>query len=160
MYAVEETDLPGIGRRFAVTTNSGNQLTIVVHETGTVELYYCSSEKPEKNCPIATLTDDEARLVSAIIGRTIYRPEAIERLGKYGITIRWHLLKANSYAIGKTVGDLFQNTAVMVLTVVEKDGKKQASPQNNYVLHEGSQIALSGNAHNLEKVKELMDKGQ
>jgi TrkA domain protein len=160
MYAVEESDLPGIGRSFVVSTDAGNQLTIVVHESGTVELYYASSEEDQKPCPIATLTDDEARLVAAIIGRTIYRPEAIERLSKHGITIRWHLLKANSYAIGKTVGELFQNTAVVVLTVVEKDGKKQASPPNNYVLHEGSQIALSGNIRNLEQTKELMDKGK
>lgn len=160
MYSVEETELAAIGRRFVIVTSFGSRLTIVVHESGTVELYYASSEEPQKTCPVATLTDDEARLVAAIIGRTIYRPEAIERLSKYGVTIRWHSLKAHSYAIGKTVGELVRDTGVAVLAVIEKDGKRHTSPPGDYVFQEGSQAALSGRRQDIEKVEELMDKGQ
>jgi Putative regulatory, ligand-binding protein related to C-terminal domains of K+ channels len=160
MYPIEETELAGIGRRFVVVTDSGNRLIIVVHDSGVVELYYASPEEPQKTCPAATLTNDEARLVAAIIGRTIYRPEAIERLSKYGVTIRWYSLKDNTNFIGKTIGELFQKTAITVLTVVEKDGKKQTSPPDNYVLQEGSQVALSGDTRSLEKIKELIDKGK
>lgn len=160
MYPIEETELAGIGRRFVVVTNSGSRLVVVVHESGTVELYYASSDDPQNICPVVTLTDDEARLVAAIIGRTIYRPEAIERLSKHGVAIRWHSLKEHSYAIGKTLGELFQNTGVAVLAVVEKDGKRQTSPPNNYVFQEGSQVALSGGIRALEKVEVILDKGR
>lgn len=161
MYPVEETELAGIGRRFVVVTNSGSQLVIVVHdESGAVELYCATSDDPQKTCPVATLTDDEARLVAAIIGSTIYRPEAIERLAKHDVIIRWHALKAQSYAIGKTVGEVFENTGIAVLTIVDKEGKRQTSPPKDYVFQEGSQIALSGTRKNIEKVGELIDKGQ
>lgn len=160
MYPVEETELVGIGRRFVVVTSSGSRLVIVVHESGMVELYYASSDEPQKTCPVATLTDDEARLVAAIIGRTIYRPEAIERLSKHGVAIRWHSLRARSYAIGKTVGELLENTGILVLAVIEKDGKGRTSPTNDYAFQEGSQVALSGSRRDIEKVEELMDKGQ
>ena len=160
MYPVEETELAGIGRRFIVITSSGSRLVIVMHESGTVELYYASSDEPQKTFPVASLTDDEARLVAAIIGRTIYRPEAIERLSKHGVTIRWHSLKAHSYAIGKTVGELFKNTGIAVLAVVEKDGKRRTSPPADYILQESSQVALSGSIRDIQKTEELVDKEQ
>lgn len=160
MYPVEETELAGIGRRFVVVTSAGSRLVIVVHDSGVVELYYASSDEPQKTSPVATLTDDEARLVAAIIGRTIYRPEAIERLSKHGVAIRWHSVRARSYAIGKTVGELLGKTGIVVLTVVEKDGKRQTSPLSDYMLQEGSQVALSGSRRNIEMLEELMDKGQ
>ncbi|MBI2869501.1 MAG: cation:proton antiporter regulatory subunit [Chloroflexi bacterium] len=157
MHPVEETELAGIGKRYQVTTSAGSQLVIIVHESGMVELYYCAEEEPQEVCPVATLTDDEARLVAAIIGRTLYRPEAIERLSKHGLTIRWHSVKAHSYAVGKTVRELFENTGIAVMAVVEKDGKKRASPPGNYVIHEGSQLALSGATREIDKLKEMMD---
>ncbi|MDD5704139.1 MAG: TrkA C-terminal domain-containing protein [Dehalococcoidales bacterium] len=160
MYPIEETELAGIGRRFVVVTNSGSRLVIVVHESGTVELYSAAADDPQKTYPIATLTDEESRLIGAIIGRTIYRPEAIERLSKHGVVIRWHTLKENSYAIGKTVGGLFQNVGVVVLAIVEKGGKKQAGPHDDYVFQDGSQIALSGSIQDIEKIEGILDKRQ
>lgn len=158
MYPVEETELAGIGKRFVVVTDAGNRLVIVVHESGTVELYQTARDDPERTLDVATLTDDEARLVAAIIGRTIYRPEAIERLGKHGIAIRWHTLKAHSSAIGRTLGEVLLNTGVVALAVVEKDGKGQPSPRGDYLLREGSQVALSGNRRDIEKVEGLLEK--
>lgn len=159
MYPVEETELAGIGRRFVVVTSSGSRLVIIMHDSGMVELYYSSADE-QQACPVATFTEDEARLVAAIIGRTIYRPEAVERLNKYGLAIRWQSVKANSYAIGKTLGEVLKNSGVVVLAVIDKDGKRHASPPGDFVLQEGSQIALSGSSRDIEKIEESLDKGQ
>ena len=31
---IREIDLPGVGKKFAITTNSGERITIIIHNTG------------------------------------------------------------------------------------------------------------------------------
>ena len=160
MFSIEETELPGIGRRFEVTTNADDRLFIILHDSGMVELYDSRPEDPQRPSPVATFNNDEARFVAAIIGRTIYKPEAIERLGRHSVGITWVQLKTDSYAVGKTIGELLQNTKASVLTVIEKDGKSQISVQTGYVIKEGSQLALAGEQKEVQAIKVLMEKGK
>jgi len=159
MSIVEEIELPGLGRRFEVVTDAGDLLIIVVHDSGTVELYDARSGDRQKASLVATLKDDEARLVAAIIGRTIYRSEAIERLGRHGVGIAWLQPKADSYGVGRTVGELLQNTGVSVLVVIEKDGKRHNVLPADYVLQEGCQLALAGGKKEIQALKALIEKG-
>jgi TrkA domain protein len=91
MASVEERDLAGIGTRFTVKTNKGDRLIIILHDSGGVELYRESPGADQSDC-VATLDSEEARLVAAIIGRTLYRTEPIERLGRHGLVVAWHTL--------------------------------------------------------------------
>lgn len=160
MSSIEETELAGIGRRFEIVTDAGDQLIIVLHDSGMVELYHAGAGDPQKPALVAILKDDEARLVAAIIGRTIYRPEAIERLSRHGVGIVWVQLKAESNAVGKTAGDLLQNTGVSVLAVIERDGKRHNVVPHDYVFQEGSQLALAGGQKEIQALKALMEKGR
>jgi K+/H+ antiporter YhaU regulatory subunit KhtT len=104
MAPVEERDLAGIGKRFTVKTNKGDRLITILQDSGGVELY---REAPgtEQSDSVATLDSEEARLVAAIIGRTLYRTEPIERLGQHGLVVAWSLTPS-SYAVGKTLQEL------------------------------------------------------
>jgi len=160
MSLVEETELPGIGIRFEIVTVAGDRLIIVVHDSGTVEMYSARSGDPQEPALVATLTDDEARLVAAIIGRTVYRPEAIERLSRHGVEIAWLQLKADSYAVGRTVREFLENTGVTVLAAIETDGKRHDVLPSDYVLQDGSQLALAGGKKEVHALKTLMEKGR
>jgi len=160
MSAFEETYLPGIGTRYVVTTAAGDQLIIVVHDAGSRELYHATKESPATAIPIITLNDDEARLAAAIIGKTIHRPEAIERLTRLGVLVEWHRVAEGAYAIGKTLGEVLQDCGVAVIAIIDKEGKRQARPSPDFVLQESVQLALAGTQKQVRAAIELIEKGR
>ncbi len=160
MASVEERDLAGIGTRFTVKTNKGDRLIIILQDSGGVELYRESPGADQTDC-VATLDSEEARLVAAIIGRTLYRTEPIERLGRHGLVVAWHTLAPSSYAVGKTLQELglFRFPTVSVITVVEKGGEKWSNPASDYVFKVESQVALVGNRKDVQKCIEFIEHG-
>jgi TrkA domain protein len=160
MASVEERDLAGIGKRFMVETNKGDRLIIIVQDLGGVELYRQSPGADQSDC-IATLDSEEARLVAAIIGRTLYRTEPIERLGRHGVVVTWHTLGSNSYAVGKTFQELdfLRFPSVSIITVVEKGGERRINPASGYVFKPESQIALAGNRKDVQEFVDFIEKG-
>lgn len=161
MASVQEVDLAGIGKRFAIETSAGDSLTIVVHDSGAVEIYRESKSNSGHNDYVATLNTEEARLVAAIIGRTIYRTESIERLAKHGMTVVWHGLNSQSPLVGKSLGsfDMSRFPTVSIVAVVEKGGAKGANPSADYVLKEDSQIAIVGSRKEIQEFIDLLEKG-
>jgi TrkA domain protein len=158
--SVEERELAGIGRRYLLETNQGDHLVIIVQDSGGVEIYRQPSGSEQSDC-IATLDSDEARLVAAIIGRTIYRSESIERLGRYGMTVVWHTLTPGSYAVNRTLQELSlpRLSTISILAVVEKGGERWANPSGDYVLKAESQIALAGSSKDVQEYINFLEKG-
>ena len=160
MASVEERDLAGLGTRFTVKTNKGDRLIIILQDSGGVELYREPAGGDQSDC-VATLDSEEARLVAAIIGRTLYRTEPIERLGRHGLVVVWHTLAPGSYAVGKTPQELglFRFPTVSVITVVEKGGEKWSNPASDYVFKAESQVALVGNRKDVQSFVEFIEHG-
>lgn len=52
---IEETPLPGVGVRYDFTTEQGNRLGIVVHDSGERELLICDAADPDaaRTLPLA-----------------------------------------------------------------------------------------------------------
>ena len=160
MASVEERELAGIGQRFLLKTNLGDSLVIIVRDSGGVEIYRQPPGSEQSDC-IATLDSEEARLVAAIIGRTLYRSESIERLGRYGMVVVWHTLTPGSYAVDHTLGELSvpRFGTISILAVVEKGGERWANPSSDYTLKAESQIALAGSSKDVHDYIEFLGKG-
>jgi TrkA domain protein len=158
--SVEERELAGIGQRYLLKTNQGDNLVIIVRDSGGVELYRQPPGSEQSEC-IATLDTDEAHLVAAIVGRTIYRSESIERLGRYGMAVVWHTLSPGSYAVNRTIQELRvpRFASISVLAVVEKGGERWAHPSGDYVLKAESQIALAGSSKDVQGYIDFLEKG-
>ncbi|MEX0762001.1 MAG: TrkA C-terminal domain-containing protein [Dehalococcoidia bacterium] len=161
MGAIEETDLAGIGTRYLIRTRSGENLIIVVHDAGPVEIYHATGNDPEP-APVAHLNEEEARHLAAIIGRTIYRPEAIERLSRSGVRIVWHELQPGAFAIGKTPDELQvpEKTGGTIISVVQRGGERNMDVSGDYVFQEGDQAAVAGSQKETQASIRLLDKGQ
>src|SRR5687768_16107395 len=70
---VREHDLPGVGKKFAVTTNDGDRLTIIIHNSGHREIYFF--ERGEDYPAYAVrMEDSEARKLGAILGGAFFQP--------------------------------------------------------------------------------------
>lgn len=157
MYTFDETELTGIGRSFTVQTHTGTKIVIVVHDLGDVELYYSTPNEPEKMNCLGTLHEDEARLLAAIIGRTIYRPEAIERLAHHGVLVSWYRVKPGSFAAGRKIGEIIREGGVAVIAVIDSDGQRIVDPPPSHLLEVDAQIALAASVKQVPGLKRLFD---
>ncbi len=71
---VEETELPGVGRKFTVRTSTGDELVIVVHHSGRRQLLLYEGSGDEPSAAL-DLTDEEARELGAILSGVLFHPE-------------------------------------------------------------------------------------
>lgn len=163
MKPIRETDLPGIGRKFLIETQSHDRLTVVVHDDGKRELYHHYYDDPDETISMITLNDNEARSVAGILGGMVYRPKALENMeiALNDMVIEWCKVEPHYKAVDKTIGQLEvrKKTGVSVIAIIEKDNTKIINPGPDNVIHEGATIVLVGERNQIKSGKSLISTG-
>jgi len=117
---VEESVLPGVGRKFMVTVRSGDRLVIVIHHSGSRELHYYERGMDEPTA-VLDLTDEEARELGAILAGVLFTPEAVgdtqTKLAQD--TIEWVRLGPGAPCVGRTVKELQEQGAHLLAVLRE-----------------------------------------
>lgn len=159
MSLIKEIDLPGIGRKFQVTTRSGDKLVIVIHDDGRREIHHFDHEDPEDSISMVTLDDTEARRISSIIGGMVYMPQALESVDVAfdDMVFEWYKVEPSARAIGKTIGDLQirQNTGAMIIAILKKE-EKIITPGPDQKIPEGATLVVIGDRKQVKRCKELI----
>ncbi|OGB93984.1 MAG: hypothetical protein A3G35_14470 [candidate division NC10 bacterium RIFCSPLOWO2_12_FULL_66_18] len=153
-----ECDLPGIGRKYTFTASGGERLAIVVHQTGTRELFIFppGAEEP---CGGIAFEDDEARQIGAIIGGAYYKPKILEDLevSLQGIAIEWFQIGPAAPARGKSIGELQirKRTGVSIIDII-REGQSLPNPGPETVLEEGDTLVVAAKHGQLSAFKTLI----
>ncbi|MDR1206652.1 MAG: cation:proton antiporter regulatory subunit [Peptococcaceae bacterium] len=152
---VKETDLPGIGKKFAVTPITGGEIILIVHDNGLREIYRYDADDNAKH--IITLNDSEARKIAGILGGMAYTPKALENmeLSLSDLTIEWHKPEPNAPIYGKTIGDLGvrKNTGVNIIAIIGQDGRSTVNPGPDSSMNPGDTIVLAGTREQIKAFK-------
>lgn len=160
MKPIRETDLPGIGKKFQIDTQSGDKLTVIVHDDGRRELYHHYHDDPDETISMITLNDNEARSVAGILGGMAYRPKALENMevALNDMIIEWYKIEPHFKSIGKTIGQLEvrKKTGVSIMAIIEKDNTKCINPGPNNVINEGATVVLVGERQQIKAGKALL----
>jgi TrkA domain protein len=86
---VEEVELPGVGHKFIIKVQSGDEIVIVVHHSGRRQVLYYEADGGEEPAAALDLTDEEARELGAILSGVLFHPEltaaATMRVGEQAI---------------------------------------------------------------------------
>lgn len=150
---IREADLPGVGRKFALTTNDGDRLTIIIHNTGAREVY--NFQKGE-DFPFhaVRLDDQEARQLSAILGGAYFQPNAAASMDLVleQLTIEWLKIGPDSKLAGKGIAelDIRKNTGASVLAVLR--GKQvMANPEPSERIQGGDTVVIAGTADQVNR---------
>lgn len=163
MAEIRESDLPGIGRKFTIDTDDGDNMVIVIHDDGKREVFHFDADDPEEYLSMITLEDHEARQVAGILGGLSYMPKdlATTEITLKDLCIEWYKVKKNDSFVGKSIADtnFRQNIGVTVIAVIEKNHQQTINPGPDYIFPPESTIVIVGERKNIKAFKKYIQDG-
>jgi len=158
---IEKVDLPGIGVRNDLVTESGSRLGVVSFRDGERELAIYDADDPDACRFSVPITEDEAEALADMFGASV----AITRLTKLsdetdGLYTEKIKVGAGSPYAGKTLGDTKMRTRTHVsIVAILRNRKVLASPTPDERLDIGDIIVAVGTRGGLDAAMKLIDHG-
>ncbi len=157
---VYETDLPGVGKKFAVDLDDSAQLVIVIHNTGKREVF----RRPEPDSDaekLFELSDGLARKVGTILEGAYFQPirtGTIETVLDDDSLIEWVKVAEGSPVAQVTLGDceVRQRTGASVLAI-QRDDETIPNPAPDLVIEAGDVLVAIGDRADHRKLRELVE---
>lgn len=158
MSVVRESDLIGIGKKYQIETEAGDNMVVVIHDDGRRELYRHDDVDNETHC-VMTLSDEESRQIAGILGGLSYKPKALETIevALDDLRIEWYKVEASNDGVNKSIGELNvrQKTGASIIAAI-KDTESIINPGPEYVIEPGVTLVIAGKAKNIKLLKEIL----
>ncbi|GAA5338355.1 cation:proton antiporter regulatory subunit [Thermus antranikianii] len=155
---VEEAVLPGVGRKYTITVQSGDRIVIVVHHSGKREVQYFEAGEEDEPTMALDLTDEEARELGAILAGVLFHPEAVgdtqSKLGQK--VIEWIKVLPGSKLVGKRVGELALPPGAHLLAVDRPGAPLIPHPSPDTLLEIGDTLVVAGSREAVETLKRTL----
>ena len=125
MRKVTETDLPGVGVRFDLQTDSGRAVGVVVHQSGRRDLVVYDDRDIDRASESVELTEDEGHTLGELLGGSPvleHLDDAVHRLED--LVISWIKISPKSSLAGQTLAEaaLRTHTGAGVVALVSGSG--------------------------------------
>lgn len=160
MSTISESNLPGVGWKFQIETNSGDRLIVVIHDDGHRELYYYHRKNLEKAASVLTLTDGEARQIAGIIGGLTYVPKALPSTEVVldDLVLEWFTIEPEYASAGRTIADMQPRTksGASIVSIIEPDNEKRVNPLPGTIINAAATLIIAGDRANLNKLKKIL----
>jgi TrkA domain protein len=143
---IREHDLPGVGKKFAVTTNDGDRMTVIIHNSGHREIYYF--ERGEDYPAYAVRMEDaEARKLGAILGGAYFQPVVADSMEMVfsQLSVEWLKVDAASPLAGQSLAEaaVRERTGASVIAIL-RGGAALPNPQPDERLAAGDTLVVVG----------------
>lgn len=152
---VKEHDLPGVGKKFALTTNDAERLTVIIHNTGHREIYMFR-DKEEFPSTAVRLEDAEARMLGAILGGAYFQPAVAESMDMVlgQLSVEWFRVAAGSPLAGRTIQDsaIRKRTGASVIAIL-RDGRSVPNPAPGDVIEVGDTLLVVGDRAQVQRFR-------
>lgn len=158
---VEKVDLPGIGTRHDVLTESGRRVGVVSHRNGNRELAVFDIDDPDASRESVALTDDEAAALADVLGASMMLSH-IMGIGENltGLFTEQLKLPAASPYVGGVLGDTKARTRTSTsIVAIVRDEEVIPSPTPATPLHSGDTIVAVGTRKGLDALAEILTHG-
>ncbi|VBB47399.1 TrkA-C domain protein [uncultured Desulfatiglans sp.] len=155
---VKTSELPGIGKSYALETAEGARLVVIVHHQGNREFYYF--EDPDQDDPSQTflLTDEEARQVGTILLGVDYQPVTDDRMEflMKNLRVDWLKVAPESCLAGKSIleSQIRKRTGATVIAIQRRE-KMIGSPDVNEVIQPGDILMSIGTRDQTKTLESL-----
>lgn len=154
---VREIELPGIGWKYALRTEDGERLTVIIHHTGHREIYYFD-EGADFPSHAVRLSDEEGRQLGAILSGAYYQPvgEAQLRTVLGELTVDWYEVDGGPL-VERTIGDLQvrKRTGASIIAVLREGDPPNVNPGPETEIREGDRLMVIGSREQVEAFRAL-----
>lgn len=146
MPRIEETSLPGVGRRFDFDAEYGKRVGVITHRDGKREVFVASREDPDACAETIMLTPEEAEAVADLLGgSTVTRQVTTLTNEIEGLAIDWITLENTTPFHARLLGDtmLRTHTGASIVAIV-RDGVAIPAPGPAQALLSGDVLVVVG----------------
>jgi len=155
---IKTSDLPGIGKRYSFETAEGENLVVILHQSGHREIYHFAGSDEDEPDLVVKLSDEEARQLGTILLGVDYQPVADDRLELLlkNIRIEWVQVSPESELVNKKIIDARIRTRTGATIIGIQRGKDMiGSPDINEVILAGDTLMLIGNREQTKKLDSM-----
>ena len=150
---VNEHDLPGVGKKFALTTNDGERMTVIIHNTGHREIYTFRG-KEEFPSSAVRMEDAEARMLGAILGGAYFQPAVAESMDMVlgQLSVEWFKVATGSPLTGRTIQDsaIRKRTGASVIAIL-RGGRPLPNPGPADMIEAGDTLLVVGDRQQVQR---------
>lgn len=154
---IQVEELPGIGRRFQFVSDTGEILTVVIHNSGRRDLYVANEREGE---PVAlTMTDRQAHRIGDLLSGDYSAPSEVSEVQRVvnDMVVEWVALKPGSPAAGRSLADLSAHelTGVTLMCLVRGDAVID-DPGYEHTLKAGDRLIVAGRREKLGMFRRIV----
>ena len=155
---IREHDLPGVGKKFAVTTNDGDRMTIIIHNSGHREIYHFERGE-DYPAHAVRMEDAEARKLGAILGGAYFQPVVAESMEMVfqQLAVEWLKVGAGSPLAGQSLAEaaVRERTGASVIAIL-REGNALPNPQPDERFAAGDTLVVVGDRAQVGRFGDLL----
>lgn len=146
MKKVTETDLPGLGVRFDLQTDSGGNVGVVAHQTGRRDLVIYDEHDTQRTAASVELSADEGHTLGELLGSNPVAEQLDEAFHRVeDLAISWITIGPESDVVGRSIADaaVRSRTGAGIVAVIADTGSTPV-PGGDHVLLAGDTAVVVG----------------
>jgi TrkA domain protein len=159
-FQIEETTLPGIGKRYEMYLDEDRSIAVVIQSDGGRRVF-CRDDPHEDYEEVMELTDPQARTLGLFLVGAYYQPVAA-RLSEEtarGEHIEWYAITEDSPILKARMNksDMERKAGVKVLGV-DRDGEIDSVPGDDFDFEAGDRLMAIGKDEAHDKLNAVLRK--
>jgi TrkA domain protein len=155
---IKISDLPGIGKKYALKTINSGHLVIILHQQGMREFYHFKDQDDDEAEYSFQLTDEEARQVGAIMLGVDYQPVADDRMELFlrNVRMEWIKVRPDCTLAGKRIDEArIRSRTGCTIIGIQRAGDVIGSPDISEVIRSGDTLMAIGKRDQVKTLETL-----
>jgi TrkA domain protein len=155
---IKTGDLPGIGKRYSFETAEGENLVVILHQSGQREIYHFAGSDEDEPDLTVKLSDEEARQLGTILLGVDYQPVADDRVELFlkRIRIEWvQVLPGSELTNKKIIDSRIRTKTGATIIGIQRGEDMLGSPDVNEVILSGDVLMVIGNREQTKRLESL-----
>jgi len=155
---IKTGELPGIGKRYSFETAEGENIVVILHQSGHRELYYFAGSDEDEPDFVLKLNDEEARQLGTLLLGVDYQPVADDRVELLlkNVRIEWVQVEPDSELANKKIIDSRIRTQTGATVIgIQRGDMMIGSPDVDEVILPGDTLMVVGNREQTKSVDTL-----